>query len=204
MQPAAPWCPPGKIFTLGTKRSLAAKKGGGAGSQPLERAATVTAREPAPSTPTSRRGSVPQAGEGGRGQGEDHQPEIPRTDFSSHVLHSRHPAAAAREQDLPLFPQYRQHPPLLAPSPSPGCPDQTWSPTGAPPGRHLRHPRDVTSSLAPPPTTASASFARGGLRGTPGEGTVAFPSPLGPPQRETRSNTHPTAAAPQGAARRDG
>ena len=217
-KPAAPWCIPGKIFTLGTKRFpqhlLAAKKGRGAGSQPLEQAAKVTAQEPAASTPTPRRGTVPRAGKGGRGERGQGQPETPRTDLCRHELHSQHPAPAPMQRGSRICPSSPSntgvHLSLLLP-PGPGCRDQTSSPAGAPLGRHLCHPWDVTSSPAPPPTAASASFAGArclgaGCAAPQGRGRWHFPPQRGHPsarQRETPSDTHPTAATLQGAAHGD-
>lgn len=64
--------------------------------------------------------------------------------------------------------------------------DQTWSPTGAPLGWHRVTHRTLPPCrcLLPPQHPLPLLC--------PGEGTVAFPSPVGPPQRET-----PATRAPQ-------
>lgn len=67
-------------------------------------AAKTTAWEPAPSTLMPRRGAMPRAGEGGRGEGEQGQPETPRADFSRHMLHSQRPAPAPMQRGSRICP----------------------------------------------------------------------------------------------------
>lgn len=146
-------------------------------------AAKATAWEPAPSTLTPRRGAMPRAGEGGRGEGEQGQPETPRTGFSRHVLRSQRPAPAPLQRGSRICPS------------SPNNAGVHLSLLRALGAESRRCPRQGSPGQAPALPTGrgrlpSASSHRSirFLRRLAGAGTVAFPSPMGPPQRQPAGN----------------
>lgn len=199
VQPAAGWCILGRIFTFGTKRFpqrlLAAKKGGGAGLQPLERAAKVTVWEPLPRC--HGEGPCPEQGRVEEVKGNKARLKYPRQTSpgmrSTHGTLRRH-LCSEGAGSVPLPPvTLASTSPCSFPRalgaetrhrPPPGLPsaDTCIAHGTLPPHQRLLPPQHPLPLWSTPP--------RGGLRSTPGEGTVAFPSPVGPSQ-------HPLAGNPQ-------